>query len=60
MNDTVELKAQMSTGEWRTMKIVEYINDQYVIQQMKMMKASMPNMRWKAVSKREGLIDILD
>jgi hypothetical protein len=25
-----------------------------------MMKASMPNMRWKAVSKREGLIDILD
>jgi hypothetical protein len=59
MTDTVELFAQYPDGRWRMVKEIEYLSDQYVTSQMQLLKATM-NMRLKAVSKKMGLIDILD
>ena len=59
MTDTVEIMAQYPDGRWRVVKVIQYLNDQYVLGEMKQLAGTM-NMRLKAISKRTGLIDILD
>ena len=46
-------------GNWMPVRIIENINDRYVIQQMKLTQSSFAGKRVKAVDSKGNLIDLL-
>ena len=57
--NNVTLMIQDVGGNWMPVRIIENINDRYVLQQMKLTVASFPGKRVKAVDSKGNLIDLM-
>jgi hypothetical protein len=46
-------------GNWMPVRIIESINDRYILQQMKLTSTSFPGKRVKVVDDKGNLIDLM-
>jgi hypothetical protein len=57
--NNVTIMIQDVGGNWMPVRIIENLNDRYVIQQMKLTQSSFAGKRVKAVDSKGNLIDLL-
>ena len=57
--NNVTLMVQDIGGNWMSVRIIEHINDRYILQQMKLTSTSYPGKRVKAVDEKGNLIDLM-